>query len=81
VYSSTCAQLNYLHWVETSGVLKFVLDNLKVIETDMNLRITECRQEKERLSRKGQKRKRSDLCQSHSSTCVIYHIPVKVHFH
>ena len=80
VYSTTVAQLNYLHWAEISGVLCYAQNNIQVIEQDMNARIAECRKEKERIVQAGGKRKRSELCQTVPKKVAIYRVPSTVVF-
>jgi hypothetical protein len=79
-YSTTVGQLNYLYWVEISGVLHFANSNLTLIEKDMNDRLKECQLEKSLKKKSGQKRKRSDLCKAPSVECVIIFKPVIIHF-
>ena len=75
VYSTTVAQLNFLYWAETSGILRYAQENIKAIEQDMNIRIAECRKEKERIQKAGGKRKRSELSKATFTEVAIYSVP------
>jgi hypothetical protein len=79
-YSTTPAQLNYLHWCESTGALDFANRHLQEIEADMNKRITECRIEKQKLQEKGSKRKRCELSKAPDIRCIVYSIPVTINF-
>ena len=71
-YSTTVGQLNFLYWVESTGILKYVVDNLSAIETDMNQRLAECALEKKERKQKGLKRKRMKLSMAPAIKCFIY---------
>lgn len=79
-YSTTVAQLNFLYWCEKTGILHYANAHLAEIESDMNLRINECRKEKERLVKAGKKRKRCELSKTPSVKCLVYNVPVTIHF-
>jgi len=72
VYSTTVAQLNFICWMEQNAILKYALDHLKIIETDMNQRLAECAREKLDNKRKGLKRKRIELSKAPPIKCFIY---------
>lgn len=80
VYSTTVAQLNFLYWCEKNSILQYVYAHLDEIENDMNLRINECKREKEEMINSGQKRKRCELSKAPRVQCVVYNIPVTLHF-
>lgn len=79
-YSTTPAQLNFLHWCITKGILEYAYKNIKVIEKHMVERISECRREKEQRIRLGQTRRRSDLSTSSTAQCLIFSIPTTTKF-
>lgn len=78
-YSSTVAQLNYLHWCETNSILHYVDRNLAKIERDMTLRIAHCRQKKG-TTEGGTKRKRCELSQHPTIKCHVINLPVELDF-
>jgi hypothetical protein len=80
IYSTTPAQLNFLYWCEKSGVLEYANEHLEKIESDMNHRITECRQEKAILKQSGSKRKRCELSKAPPIKCIVYRVPVTIQF-
>ena len=80
MYSTTPAQLNFLYWCEKTGGLSYADRHLQEIETDMNIRITECRKEKARLKEAGSKRKRCELSKAPSVKCMVYRVPVTIQF-
>ena len=80
LYSTTVAQLNFLYWCEKNGILHYASDHLEEIEKDMNERINECKREKERLLQAGQKRKRCELSKTPTVKCLVYNVPMTIHF-
>jgi hypothetical protein len=79
-YSTTVAQLNFLYWCEQNGILDYANLHLHEIESDMNARINECKREKELMAQTGKKRKRCDLSKAPVIKCLIYNVPVTIHF-
>lgn len=79
-YSTTVAQLNFLYWCEQNGILDYANIHLDEIESDMNTRINECKKEKELMVQSGKKRKRCDLSKAPAIKCLIYNVPVTIHF-
>lgn len=74
-HETTAAQLNYIYWAETNGVLKYALENLEAIENDMKARISFCNSLKKSQLPSGsseKKRKRNALSQNPLSRCVIH---------
>ena len=80
VYSTTVAQLNFLYWCEKNGILHYAISHLDEIEADMNERINECKREKELMHQAGYKRKRCELSRAPTIKCLVYNVPVTIHF-
>lgn len=80
IYSTTVAQLNFLYWYEKTGGLSYAQRHLREIETDMNLRITECRKEKAIRKKAGSNRKRCELSKAPAVKCMVYRVPVTIKF-
>jgi hypothetical protein len=79
-HSTTVAQLNFLYWCEKNGILHYTSAHLGEIETDMNTRISECRSQKEKMKQNGQKRKRCELSRAPEIKCLVYNVPITIHF-
>lgn len=58
-YQTTVGQLNFLHWADTYGVLKYLFDHYESISKDHHLRQNQTRLE--RKQNQGKKRKRQEL--------------------
>lgn len=79
-YSTTVAQLNFLHWCEETGVLQYMKDNLADIETDMTQSINRSRQKKADLVAQGFKKRRLELSETKPLKCHILSIPLHFDF-
>lgn len=72
---STIGQLNFLHWAQEHGVMKYLIDNLESIDREMN--------ETTKVSRQKKKQgitKRSELTKAPSARCMVYNIESKFTF-
>jgi hypothetical protein len=66
--TTTVAQLNFLNWSETNGILDYAWSKLDVLENDMLTRIQECK----KLKKSGMKRKRNNLSRNSVEKCIIH---------
>lgn len=66
--TTTVAQLNFLNWAESTGILDYAWSKVDILEKDMITRIQECRKIKEG----GTKRKRNNLSRNPVEKCIIH---------
>jgi hypothetical protein len=71
-HETTIAQINFLYWAETSGVLDFAQKNIKAIETDMYESKEKREKEKKAAADAGVAKKRHELSKQSSVNCTIY---------
>lgn len=69
---TTIAQINFLHWAEISGVLKFAENNIALIEKDMYDSKEKRDKEKKDAATAGVTKKRHELSKQTSVNCTIY---------
>ena len=74
---TTVGQLNFLHWAENYGVIRYAKDHIADIETDMAECMLRVKAQKKQDKEKGTKRKRSELSKAPTRQCYIY--PVNMH--
>ena len=79
-FETTLGQANFALWVHRSGVLHYVLANIRVIEMDMNQVSRQHKRERHDAARNGIKRKRSELTKKSFTPCVAYPAPTVVSF-
>ena len=80
-YSTTVAQLNFIFWAVTKGVLQYANENCAVIEADMNKRYAECKRQKEARQKAGKKRKRAELSKTSApQACMMMSLPITIRF-
>ena len=80
-YSTTVAQLNFIFWAVTKGVLHYASENCALIEADMNRRYAECKKQKEARKKAGKKRKRAELSKTSApQACMMMKLPITIRF-
>ena len=79
-YQTTVAQLMFLKWINSTGILKLAQDRIEDINQDMTSVSHQNREEKEKAKLTGKKRKRKELSKRPSMPCVVYKIPIKTRF-
>jgi hypothetical protein len=77
-YSTTVAQLNFLYWCESTGVLNYMNAHLEEIERDMTLCITRSKKIKQSWVEQGIKRKRCELSETSPVKCQVLDMPVRL---
>lgn len=75
---TTVAQLNFLHWAEISGVIKYARNNVEAIEKDMAQCMAEVKKLKKQDKISGVKRKRRELSKAPKVQCYVYPIKMQV---
>ena len=70
-YETTVGQLNYLHWCEKNGVLRYALKHNAAITAHMKTETTKWKNIKARAKKKGVKRPRANLSGTAQPTCVL----------
>jgi len=78
IKETTVAQLNFVHWVHSNGVLDFARDHAAEIEQDMKTTLSVCHEEKEQAKAQGQKRKRHELNKPLKKRCLVFHCKARV---
>ena len=77
-HETTVGQCNFVHWADRNGVIKFASLHVEEIETDMNQRAMQIKEEARRYRSLGQHRKRSELSQTPPSKCLVFSVPSAV---
>lgn len=77
---TTVGQLNFLHWAENCGVIRYAKDHIIDIENDMAQCMSRVKVQKKQDKEKGTKRKRSELSKAPTRQCYIYPHNMRVKF-
>jgi hypothetical protein len=80
VYETTIAQLNYLHWCEQSGVLRYMAAHKKEIELHMTNVTRHWKNVKQEWRNQGIMRKRCQLAEQPSTKCQVIDVPSRLCF-
>lgn len=78
--ATTCAQLNFLKWAETYGVLDRIREQLPQIESDMLQCLGASRKRRLEESDSEQKRRRAELTPSSPMKCHVYMVRQMIEF-
>jgi hypothetical protein len=77
-YSTTVAQLNFLYWCESTGVLNYMALHVEEIERDMAQCITRSKKIKQSWREQGIKRKRCELSETSPVKCQVLDVAVRL---
>jgi len=77
---TTVGQLNFLHWAEMNGIIRYAREHVDEIEKDMAQCMSEVKALKKQDKAKGIKRKRRELSQAPKRQCYVYPIKMQVQF-
>ena len=77
---TTVGQLNFLHWAEIKGVIRYARQHVDQIETDMATCMSAVKTLKKQDKVLGVKRKRRELSQAPKRSCNIYKVNMEVSF-
>ena len=75
---TTVGQLNFLHWAEVSGVIRYARQYVAEIEKDMATCMSKVKAQKKQDKLQGIKRKRRELSQAPKKQCFVYKIHSQV---
>jgi len=75
---TTVGQLNFLHWAELNGIIRYARQNVDEIEQDMAACMSEVKALKKQDKLKGIKRKRRELSKAPKRQCYIYPVKTQV---
>jgi hypothetical protein len=75
-YETTVAQMNFFHWVSTTGILTYARNHIREIEADMSQSTSQRKAQKKLDQKCGFKRKRHELSTRATVRCNIY--PIKM---
>ena len=77
---TTVGQLNFLHWAEVNGIIKYAREHVAEIEQDMAQCMSTVKAQKKSDKILGVKRKRRELSQAPKRQCYIYPVKMQVSF-
>jgi hypothetical protein len=79
IYETTCAQLNFLKWAFSYGILEQARLHLKQVEADMNKTLNESKKRRA-TERINGRRKRTELTPASTTKCQVYIVKQEIEF-